>query len=348
MDVSANITGIKYSPCLCSQLQRFDYSELGDHFASTAFILNRDSQNSVAMSWWVSPKRTRSYPYARVYDTLGFSGKKITVIPIFKDEGIRGDRDFLQWDTVSLMSLLNIHVIIGYYVDAEESSRFPSQKITKQKFDMQYIKDEIEELTTHQSGALHWNLLQVTKAGSIGERAIECYTKISRNLNVEMHSLDSALDRIKKLREGSAEFMDVSRSLAKAAQLRESITIQPKERVAGNKGIITVRNYLGGEYYLTLDEVETSGDDLYLIEAKHSSRSMLPSNGDIKDALIKMLLFTNLKDVHLDGKSYNPVPTLKLTGAVNFNQENLTTSQKRFWKVLTEKEAKLNGFRVKV
>ena len=69
------------------------------------FLLKID-ENVVAVSWWVSPKRTRSYPYTRVYDSLGFSGKKVTVIPIIKDEGFDGDRDFLQWDTVSLMSLL--------------------------------------------------------------------------------------------------------------------------------------------------------------------------------------------------------------------------------------------------
>ena len=47
------------------------------------------------MSWWVSPKRTRSYPYARVYDSLSFPGRKVTVIPIIKDEGKEGDRVYL-------------------------------------------------------------------------------------------------------------------------------------------------------------------------------------------------------------------------------------------------------------
>ncbi|MGC9043411.1 MAG: hypothetical protein ACP5KG_06100, partial [Myxococcota bacterium] len=75
-------------------------------------------------SWWVSPKRTRSYPDARVYDTLSFEGKKVTIIPIINDEGREGDRDFLQWDTISLMSLLGVYVIIGYYKNAEKSKRY--------------------------------------------------------------------------------------------------------------------------------------------------------------------------------------------------------------------------------
>ena len=60
----------------------------------------------------MSPKRTRSYPYERVYNSLRIS-KKITVIPVIKDEGAKGDRDFLQWDTISLMSLLDVFVLPG-------------------------------------------------------------------------------------------------------------------------------------------------------------------------------------------------------------------------------------------
>lgn len=95
MDISASIASIKDTPFLCANLNTLEYSELGQHFPETALVLKIDGQNSIALSWWVSAKRTRSYPYARVYDTLGYSGKKITVIPIFKDEGARGDRDFL-------------------------------------------------------------------------------------------------------------------------------------------------------------------------------------------------------------------------------------------------------------
>jgi hypothetical protein len=45
--------------------------------------------------------------FERVYNTLYLS-KKITIIPIIKDEGLGGDRDFIQWDTISLMSLIEI------------------------------------------------------------------------------------------------------------------------------------------------------------------------------------------------------------------------------------------------
>jgi hypothetical protein len=50
-----------------------------------------------------------------VFTTRWMLQKKITVIPVVKDEGANGDRDYIQWDTVSLTSLLDIFVIFAYY-----------------------------------------------------------------------------------------------------------------------------------------------------------------------------------------------------------------------------------------
>ncbi|RKX55399.1 MAG: hypothetical protein DRP50_02815, partial [Thermotoga sp.] len=88
MDVSAKIVGIKYSPILCRTLNEYSISELNVALSKDGtFILTIGKNKQIALSWWVSAKRTRSYPYARVYDSLGFQGKKVTVIPIVKDEG---------------------------------------------------------------------------------------------------------------------------------------------------------------------------------------------------------------------------------------------------------------------
>jgi hypothetical protein len=155
MDISAKITGIKYTPFLCKKLNEIDYNNFEKTLSEKVnFILNINEDNQFAISWWVSPKRTRSYPYARVYDTLGFSGKKVTIIPIFKDEGKDGDRDFLQWDTISLMSLLNVNVILSYYSSAEASSRYKN-KITNQRFDIKQIEEQLKNLIHYQSDALH-------------------------------------------------------------------------------------------------------------------------------------------------------------------------------------------------
>ncbi|MEM0143098.1 MAG: site-specific DNA-methyltransferase, partial [Candidatus Parvarchaeum sp.] len=129
--ITAVIKGIQYTPFLCRELNHYKLSALPSAFKDATFFLDIDAQNKLAVSWWVSSKRTRSYPYARVYDSFGFAGKKLAIIPIMKDEGIEGDRDFLQWDTVSLMSLLGIYVIIAYYKDAVKSTRYTG-KITEQ------------------------------------------------------------------------------------------------------------------------------------------------------------------------------------------------------------------------
>ena len=349
MDLSANITGISYTPYLCSELESFAFADLEQALANPTFILDIDHMNRVAVSRWVSPKRTRSYPYARVYNTLGFSGKKITVIPVLKDEGkvgTSGDRDYLQWDTISMMSLLGVYVIIANYVDADNSTTYPG-KITNQRFDVQYVKNQIIEILSYQSSALHWNLAQADKVGEIAQKALESYTDISNRLNVEMHSSVTAKRRIARLQESRQSFMETSRELAEKAQQLETVTLQPKEQVSGTKGSITIQNYLGGHYYLTLDEVEITGQDIRLIEAKHSSRNMLPSETDIKDALIKMFLFTNLEDVKFEGRTYNPIPTMKLTGGKPFNPDALRPAQKRFWDTLNQKEAQ-NGFVIRV
>jgi len=347
MDLSAKITGIRYQPLLCRQLNTYSIEDLDKALSKAAtFILNISNKNQIAISWWVSPKRTRSYPYARVYDSLGFSGKRVTIIPIMKDEGKDGDRDFLQWDTISLMSLLGVFVIIAYYVDAEPSLRdkYKTTKITKQKFDIQYIKQEIRKLLSYQSDALHWNLSQIDRVGELGKKALKSYDKISKKLKIKMHLKDSAEKRIKELLKGKEEFMRISRDLAKKAQRRESLTVQPKEKLTGKKAIITIKNYLGGYYFFTVDEVGIKNGNIYLIEGKHTKQSNFPSLEDIKDGLLKMILFTNLENVKIDNLKYTPIPTLKLTGIERkFKMESLNKSQKDILKLL-QKEAKINKF----
>ena len=66
---------------------------------------------------------------------------------------------------------------------------------------------------------------------------------------------------------------------------------------------------------------------------------------DIKDGLLKMILFTNLEDVKIDSKKYNSIAVLKLTVKDHFNENSLTPSQKEIL-LLLRKEAKANGFKI--
>jgi len=344
VDVFAEVKEIKYKPFLCRKLDALSFDDIDEALQKEASFILRVKENEIAASWWVSPKRTRSYPYARVYDTLGFAGKKVTIIPIIKDEGKDGDRDFLQWDTVSLMSLFGIYVIVSYYASASKSPSFKN-KITKQRFDIAHVKGEINKLLYYQSDALHWNLSQLDNVGEIGRAALQNYRNISRELDVEMHSWKSAEKRIMQILKSKETFMNFSRQLAEKAQKRERVTTQPKEHLTGVKATLTIKNYIGGFYYFTCDEVEIHGNDLYLIEGKHSKEKELPSLGDIKDGLLRMILFTNLENVQIEGKNYNPIPILKLTTAKDFDTfhlENLEIID------LLKNEAQTNGFRLLV
>lgn len=343
--IDANIKEIKYQHFLCKELVEYDYVDLSKALSSgSSFLLNTEKNKKIAISRWVSPKRTRSYPFARVYNTLERTEKKVTIIPILKDEGKNGDRDFLQWDTISLMSLLDVYVIVSYYTDAKISDR-NSGKITNQLFDISQIDEEIKNLLNYKSSPLHWNINQAEKLSVIGGKALQAYQDISKKLDVKMHSYDVACKKIDIIKSGLGKFKDYSRSLAREAQRRETLTIQPKEVLNGEKGEITIKNFLGGFYYLTVDEVEIRGNDLYLIEGKHSKHNSIPSEDDIKDGLTKMILYCNLDNVELDGNKYNPVPVLKLTIDGKFNQDILSNGKK----VLLEKlirESEANNFKL--
>ncbi|KAF0151872.1 MAG: hypothetical protein FD143_1586 [Ignavibacteria bacterium] len=100
---------------------------------------------------------------------------------------------------------------------------------------------------------------------------------------------------------------------------------------------------------------------LGLIEGKHSSNSKLPSVGDIKDGLLKMVLYCNLTDVKVNDLKYSSKPVLKLTStnitgkissqsstselvefksSANFNVNNVEIIDRLF------AEAKANNFEV--
>lgn len=346
LNIKAEITGISYIPYLCSELELFELEDIEKALTKSNCLLKIDDKNIYALSRWVSPKRTRSYPYARVYNTLSYSGKKVTIIPVIKDEGAKGDRDFVQWDTVSLMSLLNVYVILTYYSSAEKN-KSRKNKITNQKFDIEHIKQKINELKKYNSDALHWNLEQLDNIYEISGKALNSYNKISKNLGVQMHSRRTAENRIEDIYNEKEKFKESSRFLAQGAQKRESNLIHQAERIDGEKGIITITNYIGGIYYFTADEVIKKGNELYLAEAKHTSTKIVPSESDIKDALLKMVLFCNLKNVKIGDKDYKHTALMKLTTDKKYDENNLTSNQKNMLETL-RKEAKDNNFEVKI
>ncbi len=325
MDITAKITGIKYKVNCADNLPIININDFNINSAPSYFLL---SEKQYGISKWVSPKRTRSYPFERIYNTL-IAPKRITIIPIIKDEGINGDRDFIQWDTVSLMSLLDIYVIFAYY-DKAVIHPLRQNKVTNQEFNNEYIENKIIEIDNYHSSALHWNLKEINETLPILiDKAKDSYVHIGDKLNVKFHN-ELGVQKFKnQFNEGVINFMKTSRNKAMEAQNREKQTLQPKEFLStSTKATITIENYLGGKYYFTTDEIFISGESLFLIEGKHSSNSKLPSISDIKDGLLKMVLYCNLTDVQINNIIFTPKPILKLTSSHIEGKISSNNSQK--------------------
>jgi hypothetical protein len=358
MNITGRITGINYKISLAENLQKVRIAEFDINDAPSACVIE-DGTHIFAVSKWVSPKRTRSYPFERVYNTLTYP-KKVTVIPVIKDEGSAGDRDFIQWDTVSLMSLLDVFVVLAYYNKAEKKGK----KIANQQFDNEYVLTKIREIKQYHSSALHWNLKELKdNLDNIIDKVQTAYNKIKKETKVVLHS-SSGIARFKnKIGQDISQFMQSSREKAQKAQMREYATIQPKERLSKiAKAKLTIENYLGGKYFFTVDEVQLD-ETVSLIEAKHSKNTLIPSKSDIKDGLLKMILYSNLSDVKVNGMDVVCSPILKLTsekliGYISSKSSNeelktffsvncLNEVQKELIKKLFL-EAKSNNFEVKV
>lgn len=358
-EITGEISHIKYKQFLADKLRRHNFETFDINKTAGAFLFEKDAQ-TIAISRWISPKRTRSYPYERVYDTLVHSGKKVAIIPVVKDEGLGGDRDFIQWDTISLLSLLDVHVVLAYYSDAIKNPK-RKDKITKQKFDNEFIQNKLNEVINFKGDAREWNEQESKNLQSIFEKAKIEYRKIAQQTKTYLHN-ESKLDELIKYTETPQRFIGYSRRKSKNAQTREFLTIQPNEALSTlSKGRITITNALFGKYYFTVDETLIEPKTLSLIEAKHSSRSKMPSKNDIKDGLIKMMLYTNLQKVKFGEKSINYKVKIRLTssrleGSINSNASQdeleifaetnlIKLKQKQFIQRLFQ-EAQANNFTI--
>ncbi len=315
--IEAEIEKIEYHPTLNEPLPQVTLDDFrnGTAFKRSRFVVEYAPLKTAAVSCWTSPKRTRTYPYARVYDTLSYP-VRLTIIPFVKDEGKAGDLDYLQWDTVSLMSLLGVYVIPAYYAAAKPSRR-RREKITAQKFDYAYLTERLESfIAFNQSDAGHWNMDELQENGvRVAQLAKMAYAEISSKTRVPLHNLQGIDQRISEMLTDIENFKNRSRRGAQAAQAREGNTLHVREVTREDKALLTIKNFIGGYYYWTADEAVVKGDAVIIAEKKHSTQDKLPRRGDIKDALVKMILFANLTRAYVAGKEYRPVPAIGLTSA---------------------------------
>ncbi len=311
------VSNVQYTACLAEKLPEYDFCDFDINKARPCGkIIVPDG--SVAYSKWVSPKRTRSYPFARLYDILN-APKRITVIPVLKDEGIDGDLDRIQFSTISWMNLFDIYIVLAYYESAVRNSRAGQSKrnkISKQSFSPDFVERQILDILKYKNSALHWNFnLLETSFVDIYRKALDSYQVISRQTGIKMHDRKAREKYLEKVKANFDDFKNLSLSGSKNASIREAAVVHHNEHLSdGSKVRLNIRNYLGGVYYLTADEVIKEGDRYVIQESKNSTKGSLPSLDDIKDGLFKIALFSNIDALLLEGQKVDFTIRLKLTG----------------------------------
>ena len=311
-EISGEVEKINYKQFVNDSLRETKLENFDINKSLGSFVLD-NGKEKIAVSRWISPKRTRSYPYERVYDTLPFP-KRVTIIPVVKDEGLGGERDFLQWDTISLLTLLDVHVVLAYYNDAAKNLKRNDQ-ITAQKLDNSYVLSRLNEIFNFRGTAREWNERETKELKNVFEKAKLSYREISKNTKTYLHD-EAALNELIKLAENPERFAQFSRSKSQRGQSRELQSIQPKEALSTDtKGGVTITNIGGGKYFFTCDETKVENNTLFLIEDKHSQRTILPSENDIKDGLLKMMVYTNLKNVRVGKSPVTEKAVLRLTSS---------------------------------
>ena len=319
--IQGRIEAVKYTTSQIIALDETDYKDLNVNDHSTILIA-MDDQNKMALSRWTGPKRTRTYPFASVYDTYGFSGKRITVIPIIKDEGSDTNNDRINFITLSWMNLLNVYIILAWYEAADKRSK---TRITNQSLNNEWVLRKIREISNFQLDAHHWNNEHfINDFSHVLNKAVNSYQKIEKELNVTLHRSSDhysnfinnfySFNDINKI--SLPKFAEYTLKRSRMAAAREVQTIHELELLQDNsiKAVFELRNNLGGEYFLTADDVYTRGDTLIIQEANNSTKSPLPSNSDLKDGLFKIILYSNLHKVIIGDKPYPAKAQIRLTG----------------------------------
>jgi hypothetical protein len=313
------IKDVQYKAFLTEDLPSYNYRDFNINEVQTSGkIVFPDGE--FAFSKWLSPKRTRSYPFERLYNTFN-SPMRLTVIPVLKDEGFDGDLDRIQYSTISWMNLLNVYIVLAYYDTAVKNIR-PQQsaknKITIQEFNVDTVNDQILKISQYKQSALHWNRTLIDdNFVNIYKLALDSYERIFKETGVKIHNRAIQEQYLASIMRDFENFKLISLRGSRGASIRETQTSHGFEYLSdGMKATFQIENYLGGIYYLTTDEViKDEKENTYIIqESKNSTEGFLPSLSDIKDGLFKLILYSNLDTLNLDSNPVNFRSRLKLTG----------------------------------
>jgi hypothetical protein len=319
IELEGYISGIRYQPTLLVPLTTYALNTFDAHIAKPYGLIDAGNGDTLAYSKWKSPKRTRTYPFARIYNTYHLNTKKVAIIPIIKDEGAdTQNNDRINFITYSWMNLLNVYIILAWYDDAA-ARRGESGRVTNQHLQTDFVLRALRELQFYQASALHWNQMHFERDFEfVYHQAVAAYERLEREKHLQFHWLPqhhAVLSHFRTMGRFSIDdFKLYTLPRSSQAARRELKTHHRYELLRdGSKGLFTISNYLGGEYHLTADEVFLTDDALIVQESKNA-RGKLPNIDDIKDGLFKLILFANLEQLEIMGEAFNFSVRLNLTG----------------------------------
>lgn len=317
---TASIVNITYQPTLGAPLSVSDFKDFDINDAAASGLLSIEDKR-VAYSKWGTPKRTRTYPFERVYNTLKKASQVLTVIPVVTDEGYNGNFDKIQYSTISLMNLLDVYIVLGYYESAERNmltKHRDKEKLTNQRLASDFVNEQIEEIAHSGLSAPDWNRkLFEERFTETAVRAVNAYKAISKKQGVVTRSYENLMVYLGKIKTEYEQFKRMSLEDSRRAVQRELATLHKSESLGeGAKASFLIEDHLGGVFHLTADEGFLEGDKYIIQESKNSGEKQLPALADIKDGLLKLILYSNLNTLHLEGEQVKYSTRLKLTGKV--------------------------------
>ena len=317
------IRNMDYDPLvIISALDTRKFEKYDINSLDSAEIIEFSDGSTLTVSKWLSPKLSRSHPSARMYRTYHLP-KPITIIPILKDEGgATQNNDRLMFTVLSRMNLMNVFIILGWYETAKPHAQGRPNRITDQRLNVDFVRERLLEVKRYKSTALHWNRKHFERDYEfVFRQAVESYERISCQLDLEMHPTKNHLRWLEKsLVDGKFNldaFRESSLPRSASAAHRESMTIHELEYLAdGNNATLELENYLGGIYYVTVDEVYWENGKMVIQESKNSKEGKLPSLTVIQDGLFKNILAHNIDELYLGNQQIEFITRMKLTGNI--------------------------------
>ncbi|MCY3914582.1 MAG: hypothetical protein OXG49_01085 [Chloroflexi bacterium] len=366
------IHDIDYEPKVRTKaLEPFAFERFDINAAAGSGILEFADDTSFGFSKWKSPKPSRSYPSKDIYRIYHLQTKRVTVIPVIKDEGNdTPNNDRITSMTLARMNLTDVYIVLAWYDHADPNTERGGDRITGQLLNNEFVVDRMREIKRAQKSALHWNTMHFERDFEyVYRQAVESYRRIGEQCNVEMHSTEKHLAILEQyLADGQFNleaFARYSSARSAAAAKREAMTTHDLEQLTdGDKAYFELVNLQGGKYHLTVDEVFWEDGRLVVQESKNAPKDKMPGLGVIQDGLFKNILFYSIDELYLDSQRIEFVTRLKLTGNISgelmlpddgeaaigpfADSNNLTSTNRCLLKYLYEEVTINPGFTIEI